>query len=243
MTDKPKDPDASPTPKFPRTPGKKRNPSWWEKGGPSPNPKGRPPKPKESKLFSRVNRELASFLEADRKVIGATEDGEAITRGESLDLHLFRGAMNDPRLMKLYLERKNLAVDLERQLRETAVTAAIQYQDRYLQHALALEKAGREFKQVPHPLDIHVDGMEVRIDGPVTELERLIVKGVVARRNAIHKGVILILDQTNVSLKFRRELWEKLRRRHYRLEAKLPGRLKRPFPTWVAKRKPKGGSR
>ncbi|MEO6199100.1 MAG: hypothetical protein ABIO68_04100, partial [Sphingomicrobium sp.] len=79
----------------------------WKKGCSSPNPRGRPRRKAKNDLFRTVNADLANFLAADRKVVGRTEDGEPITRGQSMDLHLFRKATEDARFMKLYLAQKN----------------------------------------------------------------------------------------------------------------------------------------
>ncbi len=211
----------------------KRNPSRWEKGCTSPNPKGRPPKPKTKSrgLFATVNADLASFLAADRKVVATDENGEDITRGDSLNLHLFRGAMTDPRMMKIYLDRKTIAADSEREVREAALIAAMEYQNKYLPLAIAAEKRGGEFILVPHPLDIVIRGLEFSIVGPLTELDRLRVKGIVVQRDLILETVETLWESP-VDMEGRREIWLYLRRRHYRLQAKLPPRLKKPFPRW-----------
>lgn len=214
-------------------PPKREHPTRWKKGCASPNPSGRPPK-RASSLFGTVDSELANFLAADRKVVGKTEDGTPITRGETLDLSLVRSAITDPRFMKLYLERKNAATSSEREVREASLIAAMKYQDQYLIRALQAERLGKRFLLLPHPADIEIDGLSVRINGPVTEMDRLIVEGIVIRRDALHASVSMALEATHLSTEERRSFWEYLRRQHYRLQSKLPRRLKKQFPAWVA---------
>ncbi len=209
------------------------HPTRWKKGCSSPNPRGRPRRKSKNDLFRTVNSELAKFLAADRKVVGYTEDGEPITRGESLDLHLFRQATTDARFMKLYLAQRNAATAAEREVRETSLIAAMEYQNRNLPLALQAERMGKRVRMLPDPRDIEIDGLQVRVNGPVTEMDLLIVEGIVKQRDAIHKSVPFILEATHLPVEERRDLWKYVRRRHYRLEAKLPPRLKKKFPEWV----------
>jgi hypothetical protein len=211
----------------------KPHPTRWQKGCPSPNPGGRPPKRKPgTSLLAVVDPEQANFLAADRKVLGQDADGHNYTRGDSIISQLFLSARNDPRMMKLYLEQKNRASDEERRIKETILAEAIRHQDKWLQHAQFEDSKGNYFSVLPHPLDILIEGNDVRIVGPVTLLEQQAVMLLLKQRQFIHDAVPLILEATHTPVEFRHKLWLQLRRRHYRLQAKIPPRLHRPFPKW-----------
>jgi len=204
----------------------------WKKGLPSPNPSGRPSKEKRFvDTFSSLEPHLARIIAFDQTVIGTASDGTPITRGDSIDAALGNLSLRDFRAMQLYLERRDEAYRFKSEFMQKMLIAAADHIDTHLANVLQLDAMGKEAKVLPHPLDVIIGPGGVKIVGPTTELERMAMKGAVKLQAEMRKVAMgSLCCEGPASLKDRREIWVKLRRRYYRLNKIIPPRLRVSFP-------------
>ena len=207
------------------------SPKPWEKNGPSPNPGGRPKKSHLKGLLKLMDPASARFLEMDRQVTGLTDrDGNELTYGESLVLTVHKRGLTDNRAAKIYLEYRSAAEAEERDLRRTMGMAAAEHMDRYMKQFEDAERRGAPLPKVlPDPRDfIWNDDGSVTIDGPVTWDQYYAIQRRVEYRDEILQTMAALEPALNedVILKF----WKKLRNRVYRVQSKLPRRLRKVVP-------------
>jgi len=206
----------------------------FKKGEPSPNPSGRPSKQKRMQrltdTFASLEPHLANIIMFDQTVIGYSSDGTPITRGDSIKSALSKMSTEDYRAMKLYMDLVDKAYRAKSEMENGMLVAAANHIDRNLGNTLRLESIGREVDILPHPLDVVIGPNGVKIVGPTTKFERLVMKEAIKQRDLLHEIARDALHKGPASLKARQDIWKRLRRRHYRLQKAIPPRLRLPFP-------------
>lgn len=209
-------------------PGVSGNPRPWEKGGPSPNPGGRPRKSHLKGLFALMDPAAARFLEIDRQGTGLYDrEGNELSFGESLILALYRRGLTDARCAKLYLQLRTAAEAEEKDVRLKMGMAAAAHIELYMDRFLQAERLGQPLPRVvPDPRDfVWNDDGSVTIDGPVTWDQHAAIQELVKYRDellATMEALEPTLDE-EVILRF----WKKLRNQVYRIQRKLPPRLRK----------------
>ena len=205
----------------------------WEKGGPSPNPFGRPKKKHLNSLFGSLNPLAAKVLNHALRVIGAV-NGEDITNFDAVMMSLAKRGNKETAASRLYTQLTQNAQAMEQEVRNGMLLAAMTHKDTYgLQFARAKRLGCIPPNVLPHPDDIIIepDG-SVKIVGPVSWHGQMELEAILTMRDfCIDAGAILaraegrLCDQ-DVAL----ALWKQVRRKFYRFNAKIPPRLKKPYP-------------
>ena len=152
----------------------------FKKGAPSPNPLGRPPKPKtETGFLKSIDPFAAAVLAFDNTLLRMRND-EGQTDFQTrrvLALHrLYKRAVGDNDLgaLKLYMQLVGAAEVEARKLKTEMLKMALWHIDKYLDSFIRYERAGKPPPDVhPDPRDIHIDpNGNVTIDGPMSAEER-----------------------------------------------------------------------
>lgn len=214
-------------------PGKPPREYRWEKGGPSPNPKGRPREPRVWNLLSRMDPAAATFLEYDRQSTGIVDaDGSDISNGLSIIKTLRIRAMKSDRASETYLQLKADAEERERKLREKIGIEAMDHIMRYSEAFLRAETTGKMPPRVfPHPADIQFDSSgTVRIVGPVDALGHERMMACVALRDHLISSMLKTYPTPLLPDEAVEEMWRHCRRHIYKLNQSIPPRLKRRIP-------------
>lgn len=207
----------------------------WDKGGPSPNPRGRPKKKHLQGLFAQLDPMAAMLVEHDLRVIGEI-DGEEITNGEALIRGLSRRALKETAAARLYTKLMTAAHQARREHHLSMLAAAVQHKKLYGPIFAKQERLGKRVPDVwPHPEDLIIgpDGT-VKIVGPIDYAEQEALDQLLKHRDQLIEGGAILADPKQRSdTDMAHKLWAQLRRRFYRINPAIPTRLRKPFPRFV----------
>lgn len=209
----------------------------WEKGGPSPNPKGRPPSKHVKSLFEALDPHAAQMLEFDRQGTGTIgANGEEMTHGSAFTSSILRRAITEETFARMYSDMRREAHDKEQAHKQSVLRAVFFHREQYLDKFILAEKSGKALPNIfPDPRDILIgaDG-SVRIVGPIDREANERMKKALEIRNIAFVTIAEIMDRTDFEREERREMYLMVRRTVYRINPVLPPRLRRRVPAFHA---------
>lgn len=206
----------------------------WVKGGPSPNPGGRPKKSHIRHLFAALDPIAAEMLEFDQRIVGIGDDGENLNNGDILMKLIKVLAKSDFRALMLWVEGRKEAYKDSQELRIKAYQSAIEHMELYGRLFELAEQQGKPVPNVlPHPADIILGpNLNFTIDGPVLQHDQRKLEKLLQHRGLMFEVVEREArrESRTMSTADAREMWAYLRRRFYRFHRRIPQRLYKPFP-------------
>jgi hypothetical protein len=209
----------------------------WEKGGPSPNPRGPYHRKHLKSLLGTLDPYAAELLHHERQPTGGYGfDGTPTTYGDVFRKGLLLNASKDAKFAAIYEKASAAAHHAEGKHNEAALEGAMFHRQRYLAEFIERERRGAPRLPIwPDPRDIVVRNMEVYVVGPMDAQAQQVVDAAVEHRDRCLAGINdIVIDFNNVE---RRDgliaARNYLRRQVYLLNRRIPPRLKRRIPPLV----------
>lgn len=208
----------------------------FQRGAPSPNPLGRPPKPRrEDGLMQKLAPWASRIAAFDSQLLPTRDENREhilSSRGDLALKRLFQKAMKEDNIaaMKLYLQLTEAAKKEVTEHLHTMLAMAEAHREKYLVMFASYEYAGRRLPEIfPDPRDIIVnaDGT-VTIEGPM-DLEARAVQDVAVQRQTHLIEAIAILHKYAMQGPSPEEksTLRKLKRELAAINKALPSRLRR----------------
>ena len=212
----------------------------FKKGAPSPNPLGRPPKPKtETGFLKSVHPFAAALLAFDNAFLAMPGDGDGPQQTRRVvALHrLYQKAVRDGDLgaMKLYLQLVGAAEAQARELKMEMLKLAEWFIGKHLDRFIRHEQAGKPLPEIypdPRDIDIDADG-NVSIFGPMNRQERLLQALIIEEQSRTIEGIKLMRKAEKSGRSAAARIGRRFKRELGKINAALPIRLRKQ-PCYVA---------
>ena len=215
-------------------PGRPPREYRFKKGQPSPNPLGRPPKPKKvDGLLAKLDPWAAAVVKFDNTIIGrASRGGEMVDlsrRDHWLELLYKRIGKDDVWATKYYKELTDAAHAKASSYKQDILGGAVAHREKYLKTFIQYEAAGRALPDIyPDPRDVIIDeNGNVTIEGPTDFADRAFQDLLVEQQQAVLTVIESIgRETTEAKAASSISIIRKLKRRLSRINKALPSRLR-----------------
>lgn len=207
----------------------------WKKGGPSPNPQGRPRKRDVKQMLSSLDDYAEMVVRLGDKKVQSTEGPIEFRESYLRKLAEMAYDKDTPAKVRADILKSLVAIDRDAQAvldkeKQKQFNAALDYKERWSDHFRVAEATGRKPPKVlPHPDDVLIVGSRVTIVGPKTPDEQAVLECRLIERSNLNDAYHMIFDDEQAPERLRGLRY--FRRRLAKINKEVPHRLYEPLPS------------